>query len=77
MATIQKDETSVTGIAVMDGEVLQNKYIFEMTSENVGKHYDDESEYELDDLDNQIWDSIGKFTNVCKQFYLEREHADD
>ena len=32
MSTIQKDETCVTGVAVMDGEVLQNKYIFEMES---------------------------------------------
>ena len=77
MTTIQKDETCVTGIAVMDGEVLQNKYIFEMTSENIGKYYDEEPGYELDDLDNQIWDSIEKFTNVCKQFYLERHETDD
>tara|TARA_Y100000592_G_scaffold99666_1_gene176569 strand:+ start:979 stop:1491 length:513 start_codon:yes stop_codon:yes gene_type:complete len=73
MSTIQKDETCVTGIAAMDGEVLQNKYIFEMDSEEVGKYYDEEQGYELDDLDNQIWDAIGKFTTVCKQFYLEKE----
>ena len=72
MATIQKDETCVTGVAVMDGEVLQNKTIFEMESEEVGKYYnDDESDYELDALDSKIWDSIGKFTAVCQQFYLE------
>ena len=72
MATIQKDETCVTGVAVMDGEVLQNKTIFEMESEEVGKYYnDDEPDYELDDLDNKIWDSIGKFITVCQQFYLE------
>ena len=33
MTTIQQDETCVRGVAIMDGEVLQNKYIFEMTSE--------------------------------------------
>ena len=73
MSTIQKDETCVTGVAAMDGEILQNKYIFEMTSENIGKYYDEEPGYELDDLDNQIWDAIGKFTTVCEQFYLEKE----
>tara|TARA_R100001086_G_scaffold17361_1_gene8498 strand:+ start:143 stop:652 length:510 start_codon:yes stop_codon:yes gene_type:complete len=73
MSTIQKDETCVTGLAVMDGEVLQNKHIFEMSSEEVGKYYAEEDGYELDDLDNKIWDSIGKFVNVCEQFYLERE----
>lgn len=77
MATIQKDETCVTGAAAMDGEILQNKHIFEMSSEEVGKHYnDDEADYDLDDLDHQIWDSIGKFVNVCEQFYLERENED-
>ena len=78
MATIQKDETSVRGVAVMDGEILQDKYLFEMSSEEVGKYYnDDESSYDLDDLDNQIWDSIGKFANVCEQFYLEKEEKND
>jgi hypothetical protein len=78
MATIQKDETNVRGVAVMDGEVLQNKGIFDMSPEEVGKYYnDDESSYEVDDLDNQIWDSIGKFVNVCEQFYLEREEEND
>jgi hypothetical protein len=78
MATIQKDETCVRGVAVMDGEVLQNKYIFELDSEEVGKYYnDEETEYDLDSLDNQIWDSISKFANVCEQFYLEREEKND
>ena len=77
MTTIQKDETLVTGVAAMDGEILQNKYIFEMSSEDVGKHYnDDEPDFELDDLDNEIWNSIEKFVNVCEQFYLERESND-
>ncbi len=74
MATVQQDETCVTGIAVMDGEILQDKVLFEMESEEVGKYYNDENDqYELDDLDNQIWDSITKFVTVCEQFYLERE----
>ena len=78
MATIQKDETCVTGVAVMDGEILQSKPIFELTSEEVGKYYDDEQEsYELDDLDDQIWSSIGKFLSICEQFYLEREEDDN
>jgi len=68
----------VRGVAVMDGEILQDKYLFEMSSEEVGKYYnDDESSYDLDDLDNQIWDSIGKFANVCEQFYLEKEEKND
>ena len=74
MSTIQKDETCVTGIAVMDGEVLQNKNIWEMDLEEVAKYYDDsEDSYELDELDNEIWDTIGKFVKVCEQFYLEGE----
>jgi hypothetical protein len=73
MTTIQKDETCVTGVAVMDGEVLQSKRLFEMDPEEVVKYYsDDEPEYNLDTLDNKIWDSIGKFVQVCEQFYLER-----
>ena len=72
MTTIQKDETCVTGVAVMDGEVLQNKTIWSMEPESVGKYYDDDEEdFDLDELDNQIWDSIGKFVKVCEQFYLE------
>ena len=78
MATIQKDETTVTGVAVMDGEVLQNKNIFDMEPEEVEKYYNDELlNYDLDDLDNQIWDSIGKFANVCEQFYLEGNEKND
>jgi hypothetical protein len=74
MSTIQKDETCVTGVAVRDGEVLQNKHIFEMSSEEVGKYYnDDETGHDLDDLDNQIWDSVGHFMRVCEQFYLGKE----
>ncbi len=78
MNTIQRDETCVTGMAVMDGEVLQNKTIWSMESEEVGKYYDDDyAEYDLDSLDNQIWDSIAKFANVCEQFYLEKETEND
>ena len=78
MTTIQKDETLVAGVAVMDGEVLQNKPIFSMSSEDVGKYYDDSfEEYDLDNLDNQIWDSISKFVDVCEQFYLDEEEEND
>ena len=78
MNTIQKDETCVTGMAVMDGEVLQNKTIWSMDSDEVAKYYDDDNaEYDLDNLDNQIWDSIEKFVNVCEQFYLEKETEND
>ena len=78
ISTIQKDETRVTGMAVMDGEVLQNKAIWSMEPEEVAKYYnDDESDFDLDELDNKIWDSIGKFVNVCEQFYLEREQEND
>ena len=73
MTTIQKDETHVTGVAVMDGDILQNKSIWDMDPEEVSKHYDDaEPDYDLDDLDTKIWDSIEKFVNVCEQFYLGR-----
>jgi hypothetical protein len=75
MTTIQKDETCVTGVGVMDGEILQNKYIFEMELEEVQKYYnDDEPEYDVDKLDNQIWDSVGSFVGVCEQFYLGENH---
>jgi hypothetical protein len=78
MTTIQKDETCVRGVAVMDGEVLQNKSIFEMNLEDVGKYYNDaESSYELDELDNQIWNSITKFVNVCEQFYIDEKEDDN
>ena len=78
MTTVQKDETSVMGVAIMDGEVLQNKQIFEMDLEKVQKYYNDnETEYDLENLDNQIWDSIEKFVKVCEQFYLEREEKND
>lgn len=77
LASIQKDETCVTAGAYMDGEELQHKIIFQMDSEEVGKYYnDDETDFELDDLDNKIWDSIGKFTKVCEQFYLGKENED-
>lgn len=78
MTTIQKDETAVTGVAVMDGELLQEKLIFEMDSERVSDYYnDEETQYDLDDLDNLIWDSIGKFVGVCEKFYLEKEENND
>ena len=74
MTTIQKDETCVTGIAVKNGDVLQNKQIFTMPLEEVVKYYDDEDEsYDLDSLDNQIWDSIGSFLDVCEKFYIKGE----
>ena len=70
MVTIQKDETCVQGVAVMDGEVLQDKSIFEMASKEIARYYEDEeSGYSLDALDNQMWDSIAQFLNVCEQFY--------
>lgn len=75
MKTIRQDETCVTGVALMDGQVLQNKTIFEMEFGEVGKYYNDEEPaYVLDDLDNKIWDSISKFVNICEQFYLEKEN---
>ena len=41
-----------------------------MDAEEVANYYDDDKlEYELDDLDNQIWDSIGQFVGVCEKFY--------
>ena len=78
MNTIRQDETCVTGVALMEGQILQNKPIFEMESKEVGKYYnDDEPAYVLDDLDDKIWDSISKFVNVCEQFYLERDKEND
>jgi hypothetical protein len=79
MSTVQKDETCVTGVAIMDGEILQNKQVFEITSEEVGKYYNDSDDagYDLEDLDNKIWHSITQFVNVCEQFYLEKDNEDD
>ena len=48
-----------------------------MDAEEVGKYYEDEDGYDLDELDNQIWDSIGQFLNVCEQFYLEKDKKND
>jgi len=77
MTTIQKDETLVSGAAVMDGEILQHKELLEFDSELIGRHYDEEQpEYSLDKLDNTIWDAIAKFVTVCEQFYLEGEEND-
>ena len=78
MTTVRKDETLVTGVAIMDGEVLQNKHIWSMDSEEVGKYYNDaDVGYDLDNLDTQIWDSIGEFVKVCEQFYLEGGYKND
>jgi hypothetical protein len=72
MSTIQKDETLITGTAVMDGEILQHKPLLEFESEFIGRCYDDDQpDYSLDTLDDTIWDSIEKFVTVCEQFYLE------
>ena len=73
LTTIQRDETCVTGAAVMDGEILQNKYIFEMSLQEVSAHYEDECDDALDDLDYKIWNSITQFVTVCEQFYLEKD----
>jgi len=78
MATIQKSEACVTGIALLDGEVMQNKPIFELDAAEVGRYYDDEQpQYDLNYLDHQIWDSIEKFVTVCEQFYLEGNEKND
>ena len=79
MTSAQKDETRVTGIAVMDGETLQNKQIFTMDPSEVEKHYSDSDEpgYDLEDLDDKIWDSIKQFVNICEQFYLEKDNEND
>ena len=70
MTTIQKDETSVTGVAIMDGEILQNKQIWDMSSDLVSRYYDEDNpDYDVDELDNQIWDSIEQFLSVCEKFY--------
>ena len=71
MSTIQKDETLVTGVAVMDGEILQNKELWSMDLDTVAKYYDDDQDdYDLDELDNQMWDSVGQFLKVCEKFYI-------
>ena len=74
MTTIQKDECVVTGVACMDGEILQNKSLLEVESDFVGKHYDDmQPKHQIEDLDNLIWDSISKFIEVCEKFYLNNK----
>lgn len=78
MTTIQKDERLVGGVAAMDGEILQNKVLLEFDPDQVGRYYDDEQpQYDLDQLDNTIWDSITKFVTVCEQFYLEGNKEND
>lgn len=78
MVSIQKDETFACGAALMDGETLQDKTIWSMESDIVAKYYDDdESDYDLDDLDNQIWDSVGQFLSVCEKFYLSKTEGGD
>ena len=78
MSTIQKDETYATGVAIMDGEILQNKTLWQVEPEEIAKYYDDADEtYDVDQLDNQIWDAIGKFLTVCEQFYLEGGEKND
>ena len=60
----------------MDGEILQQKTLFEMDEADVAKYYDDEeSNYELDDLDNLIWDSIAQFVGVCTKFYVDGDNG--
>ena len=45
--------------------------------DTINKYYEEEEPgYDLDEVDNEIWDSIGKFVNVCAQFYLEKEEKD-
>jgi len=79
MSTIQKDETCVRGVAVMDGEILQNKQLVELDSAEVGKYYDDTDQdgYDVDDLDNLLWNAITQFVHVCEQFYLEKDDKND
>tara|TARA_R110002060_G_scaffold31841_8_gene42485 strand:+ start:106 stop:627 length:522 start_codon:yes stop_codon:yes gene_type:complete len=72
MTTLYSDETEVRGVAVMDGEVLQNKALLEFKSEFVDRHYNEaETDFHVNVLENTIWDSIDKFVRVCEQFYLE------
>ena len=74
MSTIQHDDTRVTGTATIDGEILQNKTIWSMGTEEVAKYHDDDDDsQDLDNLDNQIWDSIQKFVNICEQYYMEEQ----
>lgn len=72
MSTIRKDETVVTGAAVMDGTILQDKVVLDFEPETIARYYDEEQpDYSLDVLDNTIWAAISKFATVCEQFYLE------
>jgi len=72
MATVRRDEALVTGVAVMDGETLQNKPLLEFDPLYVARHYDDEQpEYDIDNFDDITWDAIAQFVKVCEQFYLD------
>jgi len=78
MATIQQDETLVTGVAIRDGAVLQSRQIFEMDADKIQKYYNDnEPDYDLNKLDNQIWDSIAQFMGICTAFYLGDDNNED
>ena len=77
MSTIARDECWVEGYAFMDGETLQDKRLVNMESSEVFKYYDEENEdYEVDDLDSLMWESINKFEQVCRDFYLGEEKND-
>jgi hypothetical protein len=77
MTTIQKDESHVVGVACMDGEIIQDKILLQLDTEEVAKYYDDtEEKYDLDELDDLIWNSITKFVKVCEQFYLDIEEGE-
>ena len=78
MAAIRNDEALVTGSAIRDGVVLQSRRLFEMDPHEIKKYYnDDEPAYDLNKLDNQIWESIGQFTSICTGFYLSEDTAED
>ena len=77
MITISKNETWVGGFACMDGEVLQDKTLVELSSDIIGRHYDEEySQYDIEDLDRLLWDPAEKFTAVCQKFYIGDEQND-
>jgi len=74
MISISKDETKSCGVAVMDGEILQDKILAEIDHQRVGEHYDElRPEYTIEQLDDLLWRPAGKFLDVCEKFYLAGE----
>tara|TARA_R100001460_G_scaffold104563_1_gene150373 strand:+ start:1676 stop:2179 length:504 start_codon:yes stop_codon:yes gene_type:complete len=67
MATVTRDETNVTAVAVLDRDVLVEQELLSLEPETVGALYEND---QVDDLDDLIWKPITDFITECKKSYL-------